>query len=84
MNILLVDIFEMKIQVAIPIIIIASAVLFSAYHYLGNENFNGAFFFFRTAMGVYLAGIYIYRGFGITVGTHAVYDLIVVSLSRLH
>ncbi len=84
LNILLVDIFEMKLQAAIPIIILASAVLFSAYHYLGAEPFNLAVFFFRTAMGVYLAGIYIYRGFGITVGTHAIYDLIVVFLSRWH
>ncbi len=78
LNILLVDVFEWKMQTAIPLIIVISAVLFSAYHYLGNEQFNVSFFFFRTAMGVYLAGIYIYRGFGITVGAHATYDLILV------
>jgi hypothetical protein len=82
LNILLVDIFEMRLQAAIPIIVVASAVLFSAYHYLGTEQFNLGVFFFRTAMGLYLAGIYIYRGFGITVGTHAIYDLIVVSLAH--
>jgi len=38
-----------------------------------------ATFGFRTAMGIYLAGVYIYRGFGIAVGAHAVYDLIVVA-----
>jgi hypothetical protein len=83
LDILLVDIFELKLTKAIPIIVITSAVLFSAYHYLGPEPFNLGVFFFRTAMGVYLAGIYIYRGFGITVGTHAIYDLIVVSLVHL-
>jgi hypothetical protein len=84
LNILLVDICELRLQTAIPIIIITSAVLFSAYHYLGSEPIPLGSFFFLTAMGVYLAGIYIYRGFGITVGTHALYDLIVVSLLHFH
>ena len=35
-------------------------------------------------MGVYLAGIFIYRGFGIAVGTHTAYDLIVVAFTHLH
>ena len=76
MNMILVDVFEMKIQAAIPIIIVASAVRFSAYHYLGPEPFDTGKFFFRTGIGIYLAGIYIYRGFGIAVGAHTVYDLI--------
>jgi hypothetical protein len=84
LNIILVDILEMKIQYAIPIIIVTSAVLFSAYHYLGNEPFLASRFVFRTAIGIYLAGIYIYRGFGITVGAHTVYDLIVVAFTHLH
>jgi membrane protease YdiL (CAAX protease family) len=83
LNIILVDIFEMSIQWAIPIIILASAILFSAYHYLGNEPFSAATFAFRSALGVYLAGIYIYRGFGITVGAHTVYDLFVVSFMHM-
>lgn len=84
LNILLVDVFELSLQVAIPIIIIASALLFSLYHLLGNEPFNVGTFSFRCALGVYLAGIFIYRGFGITVWTHAVYDLIVVAVGHLH
>jgi membrane protease YdiL (CAAX protease family) len=83
LNIILVDIFEMKIQWAIPIIIVTSAVLFSAYHYLGNEPFSAGTFAFRTALGIYLAGIYIYRGFGITVGAHTVYDLFVVTFMHM-
>lgn len=79
LNILLVDVFEIKISYAIPIIIVTSAAAFSAYHYLGNEPFQSGTFFFRTTMGIYLAGIYIYRGFGIAVGAHTVYDLIVVA-----
>src|SRR5205085_8767891 len=75
LSILLVDILEMKPTLAVPIIVITSAVLFSAYHYLGEEGkhpFQPGLFAFRTALGIYLAGIYIYRGFGITVGAHTV------------
>ncbi|HUO07430.1 MAG TPA: CPBP family intramembrane glutamic endopeptidase [Phycisphaerae bacterium] len=84
LNIILVDIFDLKASTAIPIIILTSAILFAAYHYLGAEHFNPATFAFRSAMGVYLAGIFIYRGFGIAVGTHTTYDLIVVAFTHLH
>jgi hypothetical protein len=83
LNIILVDIFEMKIQWAIPLIVLISATLFSAYHYLGTEEFRAGTFSFRLALGVYLAGIYVYRGFGIAVGAHTVYDLIVVAFTHL-
>jgi hypothetical protein len=84
LNIVLVDIFELKTTTAIPLVLILSAVMFSAYHYLGNEPFNAATFLFRTAMGIYLAGIFIYRGFGIAVGAHAVYDVIAVTFTHMH
>ena len=70
---------------AIPLVIITSAVLFSAYHYLGAEGalpFNMSVFLFRTMAGIYFAGVYVFRGFGIVVGAHAIYDLIVVGLGH--
>jgi hypothetical protein len=79
LSMILVDVLEMKPGAAMPLIVIISAVLFSLYHYLGNESFRLDTFGFRTAMGIYLAGVYVYRGFGITVGAHTVYDLIVVA-----
>jgi hypothetical protein len=85
LSILLMDLFELKASLGIPLIIFSSALLFSAYHLLGNEPFDAGRFAFRAAVGVYLAGIYIYRGFGIVVGAHTVYDLIVaVLLPMLH
>lgn len=84
LNIVFMDIFELKRSTAIPLVIICSAVLFSGYHYLGAEEFSKggmSVFLFRTAAGIYFAGIYVYRGFGIVVGAHAIYDLIVVGLS---
>lgn len=78
LSMLFIDLCDIKPSLSVPLIIVTSAVLFSLYHYLGTEPFNAATFAYRTAMGIYLAGIYMYRGFGIAVGAHAVYDLILV------
>jgi membrane protease YdiL (CAAX protease family) len=84
LSIMIIDFFELRPSTGIPLIIFASAALFSAYHLL-VEPFDAGVFVFRAAIGVYLAGIYIYRGFGIAVGAHAVYDLFVtVLLPWLH
>ena len=80
LNMILVDLFGLSVAKAIPIIIIASAVLFSLYHFLGNEQPTWGAFIIRTIAGIYFAGIFIFRGFGIDVATHAGYDLMVVGL----
>jgi membrane protease YdiL (CAAX protease family) len=58
---------------------LASALLFAAAHHLGphGEPFNGAFFCFRSAAGLYFAGLYRLRGFGVAVGAHAFFDVMV-------
>ena len=61
-----------------------SAVLFSAHHHIyfinGRfsvaEYFSFGKFFFRFLAGVYFAIIFAIRGFGVTAGTHAAYDII--------
>ena len=59
----------------------ASAVLFSAYHYLGREQFDPQTFAFRTAAGVWFGAIFLTRGFGLTAGAHAAYDLLIVAVA---
>lgn len=56
-----------------------SAWLFSIAHHVGlpGEPFTWYAFFFRWAAGVYFAWVFVARGFGIAVGTHAAYDLLV-------
>lgn len=71
---------------AIASILISSA-LFSAYHHINilplatgvraADPFTWPKFIFRTLAGVYFAGLFSVRGFGITAGTHAVYDILV-------
>jgi len=57
----------------------ASAVLFSLAHHAGTpgETFTWFAFIFRWAAGVYFAWVFVLRGFGIAVGTHAAYDILV-------
>jgi membrane protease YdiL (CAAX protease family) len=62
------------------LMVLISATLFSLYHYLGNEPFQLQSFVFRTAAGIYFAGLFISRGFGITAGCHIAYDIAIVGL----
>jgi hypothetical protein len=58
---------------------LASALIFAAAHHIGpyGEAFDGYVFVFRTLAGLYFALLYLLRGFGIVVGAHACYDLLV-------
>jgi membrane protease YdiL (CAAX protease family) len=79
------DVFGVDHKNAVILSVLISAALFSAHHHhimfldgrLGRGTpFNLAEFIFRTAAGVYFAGLFAIRGFGITAGTHAFYDII--------
>jgi hypothetical protein len=62
----------------------ASAVAFAMYHFTGEAAFHWGYFFFYTVAGVYLAAIYVLRGFGIVAVTHAVYDVFIETAKHLH
>lgn len=74
--------FEHKNSIILSVLI--SAALFSAHHHIVFVNgqfsltapFNRTVFGFRTIAGVYFAILFAIRGFGITAGTHAFYDII--------
>ena len=80
LSFLLVDLLQMQKNWASAGIILSSAILFAAYHYLGSEKFTPVTFVFRTIAGLYFAAIFLCRGFGITCGCHASYDIIVIGL----
>jgi hypothetical protein len=56
-----------------------SALLFSLAHHAGapGEAFTWFAFIFRWFAGIYFAAVFLTRGFGIAVGTHAAYDILV-------
>ncbi len=58
--------------------IILSSVIFSGFHYIGpmGDSINIISFTFRFIAGIMLAAIYILRGYGIAVYSHALYDLL--------
>lgn len=57
----------------------ASALAFAAVHHAGTngEAVNGYVFGFRTLAGLLFTGVLVLRGFGIAVGAHACYDVLV-------
>lgn len=67
---------RLKPQMSMLLLVLLSASLFSAYHYLGNETFHWQVFVFRMVAGVYFAALFVFRGFGITSGSHIAYDVI--------
>jgi hypothetical protein len=56
-----------------------SSLLFSLAHHAGTpgETFTWFAFVFRWLAGVYFAWVFVVRGFGIAVGTHTAYDILV-------
>jgi hypothetical protein len=74
--------FNHKNSILLSVLI--SAALFSAHHHIDffsgqlyqRAPFNWPEFGFRTIAGIYFALLFAIRGFGITAGTHAFYDII--------
>jgi hypothetical protein len=77
---LLRNVFRIEPRLSMLLLVVLSASLFSAYHYLGNEAFHWRIFVFRMMAGVYFAGLFVARGFGVTAGTHMAYDILIVLL----
>jgi membrane protease YdiL (CAAX protease family) len=78
------DVIGLTHQNAVVLSIMVSAALFSAHHHIvwidgqlgRSAPFNWTEFGFRTIAGVYFAVLFAMRGFGITAGAHAFYDII--------
>lgn len=66
-------------RMAIILTVAVTSLLFSAAHYIGPaaDQFTMYSFVFRATAGVFFAALFVLRGFGITVGSHAAYDLLV-------
>ena len=80
----LVDMLAMSQWVGAIGAVAVSAVAFAFYHFGPNNPFDWGKCLFFTAAGIYFAAVYLLRGFGIVAGTHALYDLMVVTMSMTH
>ena len=85
------DVLRLDHKSSIILSVLISAALFSAYHhivylegrFIQSTPFNWTEFGFRTIAGIYFAVLFAIRGFGITAGAHAFYDIIAVSMNAL-
>ncbi len=66
-----------KRPTGLAVAIVASAVIFSGFHYIGplGDRLTLVSFTFRMVAGLVLSGLFAARGFGITAWTHALYDV---------
>jgi hypothetical protein len=66
-------------RLAMLLAVLGTSLLFSAAHYVGPaaDQLTLYSFAFRALAGIYFALLFVTRGFGITVGSHAAYDVIV-------
>ncbi len=69
--------FSLPGELGIAIAIVISAVVFSGFHHLGAgaEPFRLEVFVFRAVAGLLLGLLFVFRGFGVCVYTHALYDV---------
>jgi membrane protease YdiL (CAAX protease family) len=77
LNILFVDMLRMDKKWAYLLIVVGSSILFALYHYWSPQSapFRWSDCIFRTICGGYFGVLFLTRGFGITAGTHAIYDI---------
>jgi membrane protease YdiL (CAAX protease family) len=66
-------------RTAVALAALTAAVLFAVAHHVGahGEPVDGFNFLFRVLAGLYFTALYQFRGFGIAVGAHACYDVLV-------
>jgi len=74
------DLFRIKKDVVIFAALVLSALVFSLYHFSWSAGevgpaFSWGLFAFRFTAGLCLGVIYAYRGFGIVVGAHTVWNV---------
>ena len=60
--------------------ILICAFVFSLMHYIGptGDSYSIGSFSFRLVAGIVLSAIFVFRGLGIAVYTHAIYDILVI------
>ena len=82
-----VDVFRLKKDAVLIGAIVLAGLAFSMYHLSGEEisqfpHLPWPEVIFRAAAGIYLGALFILRGFGITVGAHAFYNIYAIIASQ--
>ena len=63
--------------------VLIGAAIFSMFHFVGDygDEYSFNLFMIRMIAGVFLGIVYAMRGFGVAAYTHAIYDLVVLTLT---
>ncbi len=77
---LLVDVLGLSNRVGVVAAVTLSSLAFAVYHFGPDAPFDWALLALYSLAGAYLAAVYLVRGFGVVVGVHAIYDVVVFSL----
>ncbi|MDO9547996.1 MAG: CPBP family glutamic-type intramembrane protease [Candidatus Marinimicrobia bacterium] len=74
------DILRLHSVTSAVVAVIAAALTFSLFHYMGSlgDVFEIKSFLIRFIAGIFLSILYVLRGYGITAYTHTFYDLLVI------
>lgn len=75
---LFVDVLGLKKDTMTVVAVLLAAGMFSLWHFAGfggNETFTWNKFLFRSVAGTLWGGLFLFRGFGVAVGSHITWDL---------
>ena len=77
---LIIKIFKLDSILILILLIFISSFIFSGFHYIGSfgDIFNWKTFLLRFFAGCYLGILYVFRGFGVCVISHIIYDFIII------
>lgn len=77
---LFVTLLKINKPISAIVSIILGALIFTSMHYVGtlSDSFTYTNFTFRLLAGIFLSAIFMFRGLGIAVYTHAIYDVLSV------
>ncbi len=70
-----VDVLDWDKHIVLTVAVLATAAVFSLYHYRASVEFSMNDFIFRMLAGAYLGAIYVTRGLGIAAGVHAAFNI---------
>lgn len=76
----LVDLLRVDAKSGAALVVVLSSLTFALAHFHAENPFDAVEFAFYCIAGFYFALIYLLRGFGIVVATHAIYDVLAIAL----
>ena len=80
LHFVMVDLIGLTARWAYPAAVFLCALAFALYH----QNHDTSLLVYQTLAGIYFGTVYLMRGFGIVVGTHAIFDVLALVILPGH